>query len=231
MWGTRRSWPRRADEEHAQRLAVGHRRATSGRGPRCSRSSSSVTGVSAKELAVRASVKSSAARGRASRVLEVSGGGHDGSSESEWLAEAMLLLKQKSQSRRERCTVASHDREPRPDRASTSPASCDAALSRAFAFLGKRWNGVLLATSMRGPAGFAELKRGLASATRCCPTGSPSSPGPAWSRATSTRGRRSRSPTPSPAGAAVLPALKSLTEWARENLSEERCQGAPRGGS
>jgi DNA-binding HxlR family transcriptional regulator len=41
------------------------------------------------------------------------------------------------------------------------PRACDAALSRAFEFLGKRWNGVLLGTLIQGPAGFAELKRGL----------------------------------------------------------------------
>src|SRR5580704_3817417 len=41
------------------------------------------------------------------------------------------------------------------------PRTCDAALSRAFSFLGKRWNGVLLGTLMSGPAGFAELKRAV----------------------------------------------------------------------
>ena len=41
------------------------------------------------------------------------------------------------------------------------PRACDAALSRAFEFLGKRWNGMLLGTLVPGPAGFAELKRGL----------------------------------------------------------------------
>src|SRR3954471_8760468 len=41
------------------------------------------------------------------------------------------------------------------------PRACDAALSRAFEFLGKRWNGVLLGTLGAGPAGFAELKRAI----------------------------------------------------------------------
>ena len=36
---------------------------------------------------------------------------------------------------------------------------CDAALTRAFGFLGKRWNGVLLGALVHGPAGFAGLKR------------------------------------------------------------------------
>ena len=37
------------------------------------------------------------------------------------------------------------------------PRACDAALTRAFSFLGKRWNGVLLGALVQGPAGFAEL--------------------------------------------------------------------------
>ncbi len=38
---------------------------------------------------------------------------------------------------------------------------CDAALSDAFALLGKRWNGVILGTLMTGPAGFSEIRRAL----------------------------------------------------------------------
>src|SRR5690349_20146154 len=41
------------------------------------------------------------------------------------------------------------------------PRACSSALARAFGFLGKRWNGVLLGTLMQGPAGFAELKRAV----------------------------------------------------------------------
>ena len=33
------------------------------------------------------------------------------------------------------------------------PRECDGALARAFGFLGKRWNGVILATLLSGPAG------------------------------------------------------------------------------
>ena len=36
---------------------------------------------------------------------------------------------------------------------------CDAALVRAFSFLGKRWNGVILGSLVYGEAGFSELKR------------------------------------------------------------------------
>jgi DNA-binding HxlR family transcriptional regulator len=42
-----------------------------------------------------------------------------------------------------------------------SSTSCDQALSRAFAVLGKRWNGVLIGTLVEGPAGFAQLTRSI----------------------------------------------------------------------
>src|ERR1700758_4514163 len=45
--------------------------------------------------------------------------------------------------------------------ADRQPHTCDAALARAFAFLGKRWTGVILASLMGAPAGFAELRRSL----------------------------------------------------------------------
>jgi DNA-binding HxlR family transcriptional regulator len=37
----------------------------------------------------------------------------------------------------------------------------DAALARAFQFLGKRWNGLVLGTLNAGPAGFSELSRAI----------------------------------------------------------------------
>ncbi|MCU1493521.1 MAG: Transcriptional regulator, HxlR family [Acidimicrobiaceae bacterium] len=41
------------------------------------------------------------------------------------------------------------------------PRACDAALTRAFGFLGKRWNGVLLGFLTGGPAAFSELRRAV----------------------------------------------------------------------
>jgi DNA-binding HxlR family transcriptional regulator len=38
----------------------------------------------------------------------------------------------------------------------------DAALARAFEFLGKRWNGMVLGDLSNGPAGFRELSRAIA---------------------------------------------------------------------
>ena len=41
------------------------------------------------------------------------------------------------------------------------PAACDAALVRAFGFLGKRWNGLILGVLAQGPASFSGLRRAL----------------------------------------------------------------------
>ena len=104
-------------------------------------------------------------------------------------------------------------------------AACDrgtAALGRAFEFLGKRWNGVLLDTLRNGPAGFRELARAvdgisdsvlsdrlsdLAAAgliTRTVDEGPPL----AVSYALTDRGK------------ALLPALAQITLWAQEHLVE-----------
>lgn len=106
--------------------------------------------------------------------------------------------------------------------------SCDESLSRAFKFLGKRWNGVLLGTLMGGAAGFAELRRAL--------------PGISDSvlsdRLSELSGaglvqRTVREGPPvtvgyqlTPAGKAVGPALTELMSWARTHLTEERCRNA-----
>jgi|SRR5450755_431753 DNA-binding HxlR family transcriptional regulator len=105
-------------------------------------------------------------------------------------------------------------------------AACDrgtAALGRAFEFLGKRWNGVLLGTLRNGPAGFRELARAidgisdsvlsdrlsdLAAAgliIRTVDEGPPL----AVSYALTNRGK------------ALLPALQQITLWAQEHLAED----------
>jgi DNA-binding HxlR family transcriptional regulator len=105
-------------------------------------------------------------------------------------------------------------------------AACDSgavALGRAFEFLGKRWNGVLLGTLRNGPAGFRDLSRAvdgisdsvlsdrlsdLAAAgliTRTVAEGPPL----AVSYALTDRGK------------ALLPALQQITLWAQEHLLED----------
>jgi len=43
--------------------------------------------------------------------------------------------------------------------------ACDAGIRRAFDFLGKRWNGVILGSLSGGPTGFADLRRSVGSIT------------------------------------------------------------------
>jgi DNA-binding HxlR family transcriptional regulator len=53
---------------------------------------------------------------------------------------------------------------PKPQQPAGESEEClrgDAALARAFEFLGKRWNGVVLGVLGSGPAGFRELSRAI----------------------------------------------------------------------
>ena len=100
-----------------------------------------------------------------------------------------------------------------------SVARCDAALSDAFALLGKRWNGMILGALMESPAGFSELRRALGASdsvladrlaeltaaglvVREVDEGPP----------VAVRYRLAES------GVALVPVLRDLTGWARENL-------------
>jgi DNA-binding HxlR family transcriptional regulator len=103
--------------------------------------------------------------------------------------------------------------------------ACDAALTRAFGFLGKRWNGVILATLMNGAATFSELKRAI--------TGiSDSMLSERLSELTAAGlTQRSVQDGPpvavvyqlTPAGQALLPALNELSAWAEKNLPPHKC--------
>ncbi|MDX6205804.1 MAG: hypothetical protein QOF39_1861 [Frankiales bacterium] len=105
------------------------------------------------------------------------------------------------------------------------PRTCDAALSRAFEFLGKRWNGVLLGTLISGPAGFSELRRAvigisdsvlserLAELTKAGLITRAVDPGPPVTVAYSL----------TESGKGLLPALAELTTWAVVNLPKADC--------
>jgi DNA-binding HxlR family transcriptional regulator len=100
-----------------------------------------------------------------------------------------------------------------------------AALARAFTFLGKRWNAVVLGHLSAGPAGFRELSRaidGISDSvlsdrlsdlvrggliTRTVDEGPPL----AVSYALTERGQ------------ALMPALDQIARWAEQNLPEDKC--------
>jgi DNA-binding HxlR family transcriptional regulator len=108
-----------------------------------------------------------------------------------------------------------------------SARACDGALARAFGFLGKRWNGILLATLAYGPSGFSDLRRNVAGISDSVLSDRLAE----LSRA----GLVTRTVHDGPpvavvyeltgSGHALAPALAELTSWARENLTEERCRG------
>ncbi len=100
------------------------------------------------------------------------------------------------------------------------PRACDGALTRAFGFLGKRWNGVILGTLTNGPAGFSELRRAVHGI-------SDSVLSERLSELTKA-GLVVRTVNGGPpitveyeltdAGNALLPAMRELTTWANDNL-------------
>ncbi|GAB3584519.1 winged helix-turn-helix transcriptional regulator [Calidifontibacter terrae] len=106
------------------------------------------------------------------------------------------------------------------------PRACDGALSRAFQFLGKRWNGMLLSVLGSGPAGFAELKRalGISDSMLSDRLGELTRAG-LVERTVEDGPPLSVTYTLTASGTAVLPALQSLGDWARENLSDQQCRG------
>lgn len=104
----------------------------------------------------------------------------------------------------------------------------DAALARAFEFLGKRWNGVILGALSEGPVGFRDLSReiggisdsvlserlaGLAGAGLIARTVD-AGPPVAVSYALTER------------GVALMPALERIARWAAEHLPGAEPPGA-----
>jgi DNA-binding HxlR family transcriptional regulator len=98
--------------------------------------------------------------------------------------------------------------------------ACEGALARAFGFLGKRWNGILLASLAEGPAGFSELRRSVGGISDSMLS----------ERLSELTGAglvlRSVNAGPpvsveyqlTPVGLALLPALDELATWATQNL-------------
>ena len=107
------------------------------------------------------------------------------------------------------------------------PRACDGALARAFGFLGKRWNGVILGTLMEGPAGFAELKRAVAGISDSVLSERLSELAGAGlvQRTVDDGPPISVSYSLTAAGQALLPALNELTSWAAKNLPANQGTG------
>jgi DNA-binding HxlR family transcriptional regulator len=99
----------------------------------------------------------------------------------------------------------------------------DVALARAFEFLGKRWNGMVLGNLSAGPAGFSELSRAtegisdsvlaerLSDLTAAGLVTRTVEPGPPLSVSYALTDR----------GEALIPALNQISRWAVEHLPIE----------
>ncbi|MCW2497008.1 helix-turn-helix domain-containing protein [Jatrophihabitans sp.] len=98
----------------------------------------------------------------------------------------------------------------------------DAALARAFAFLGKRWNAVLLGTLSTGPAGFRELARqvpGISDSMLSDRLSALAASG-LISRRVDEGPPLSVSYALTERGRALMPALEQISTWAVEHLPE-----------
>lgn len=105
--------------------------------------------------------------------------------------------------------------------------TCDAALARAFGFLGKRWNGVLIGVLGGGPASFSGLRRAVGGISDSVLS----------DRLTelALAGLVSRVVDEGPpvavryeltdAGRGLIPALDELARWAEQSLPPEGCAG------
>lgn len=102
---------------------------------------------------------------------------------------------------------------------------CAAALSRAFGFLGKRWNGLLLGVLLGGPAGFAELKRAVPgiSDSMLAERLSELTAAGLFERTVEAGPPVAVTYRLTPSGQALAPAFEAITTWAEENLAPGRC--------
>jgi len=109
-----------------------------------------------------------------------------------------------------------------------TPAACDGALVRAFGFLGKRWNGLIIGVLAGGPTTFTGLRRAVDGISDSVLS----------DRLTelALAGLVQRTVDDGPpvavsyqltdAGSSLKPVLDQLATWARESLPAERCTGS-----
>jgi DNA-binding HxlR family transcriptional regulator len=111
---------------------------------------------------------------------------------------------------------------PKPAHDATSEACLrgDAALARAFVFLGKRWNAVVLGNLQQGPAGFRELSRAIGGISDSVLSDRLSDLAGAGliARTVEEGPPVSVSYALTDRGEALMPALERISLWAQEHL-------------
>jgi DNA-binding HxlR family transcriptional regulator len=103
-----------------------------------------------------------------------------------------------------------------------TPQACDGALARAFGFLGKRWNGVIIGVLTGGPATFSGLRRAVGGISDSVLSDRLAE------LAAAGLVRRTVAAGPpvgvtyelTESGAALMPVLEQLSRWAADNLGE-----------
>jgi DNA-binding HxlR family transcriptional regulator len=112
---------------------------------------------------------------------------------------------------------------PSHDPASADCARGDAALARAFVFLGKRWNAVVLGILSSGPAGFRELSRAIGGISDSVLSDRLADLAGAGliARTVEDGPPVSVSYALTDRGSALMPALEQISVWAHEHLSED----------
>jgi len=110
-----------------------------------------------------------------------------------------------------------------PDPAVCVPAAEE--LGRAFRFLGKRWNAVVLGRLSAGPAGFRELARALDGISDSVLSDrlSDLTAGGLVARTVDEGPPVTVSYALTDRGRALMPALDQIAVWAQENLPEDGC--------
>ena len=104
-------------------------------------------------------------------------------------------------------------------------SACDAGVRRAFDFLGKRWNGVIIGSLSAGPVGFAELRRAVGSITDSVLSDRLSelvAAGLVERTVTDTK-PPGVTYSLSPGGRELLPVLDRLGTWADQHLPGRGC--------
>jgi DNA-binding HxlR family transcriptional regulator len=109
---------------------------------------------------------------------------------------------------------------PSPETVTEACDRSDAALARAFEFLGKRWNGVVLGTLREGPAGFRELSRAVGGISDSVLSDRLSDLAKAGliARTVDEGPPLAVSYALTDRGTALLPALAQISLWAQEHL-------------
>jgi DNA-binding HxlR family transcriptional regulator len=99
------------------------------------------------------------------------------------------------------------------------------ALARAFRFLGKRWNAVVLGHLSNGPAGFRELSRAIDGVSDSVLSDrlADLAKGGLITRKVLEGPPITSSYELTDRGRALMPALEQIALWAQENLPEDDC--------